>query len=57
MAWADLASNECPTQGDIVDLLKTGKTTNMINLYGGFLLTIQEEYQFLVHIIPVGTIF
>ena len=27
MAWADLVSNECPTQDDIVDLLKTGKTT------------------------------
>lgn len=33
MAWADLASNECPTQADIVDLLKTGKTTNLILLY------------------------
>lgn len=38
MAWADLSSNECPTQGDIVDLLKTGRTTNMINLYGGFFI-------------------
>lgn len=35
MAWADLSFNECPNKSDVEDLLKTGKTTNMILLYQG----------------------
>lgn len=35
MAWSDLSSSEIPNKADIEDLLKTGKTTNLINLYGG----------------------
>lgn len=49
MAWSSLSSLEIPTKADIEDLLKTGKTTNMILLYqgsfiGGGRITITGAY-------------
>lgn len=59
MAWSSLGSLEIPTKADIEDLLKTGKTTNMILLYqgsfiGGGRITITGAYSSSYYIFYIG---